>query len=59
MDISKAEVVKKSMIGPLINGVINGGISAVSFFKHESVSITLDHISNQEVTVFGQGVLLD
>jgi hypothetical protein len=28
------------------------------FFTQESVPITLDHISNHEVTVFGQGVLL-
>jgi hypothetical protein len=58
MNITKADIVKKSMISALINGVINAGISAVSFFKHESVPITLDYISNQEVTVFGKGVLL-
>jgi hypothetical protein len=58
MDLSKADVVKRSIIGALINGVINAGISVGSFFKHESVPITLDHISNKEVTVFGQGVLL-
>lgn len=58
MEISKADIVKKSMVGALINGFINGGISAATFFRHESVPITLDHISNQEVTVFGQGVML-
>ena len=58
MDISKAEIVKRSMISAVINGLINAGISAGSFFSQESVPITLDHISNQEVTVFGQGVLL-
>jgi hypothetical protein len=58
MDISKAEIVRKSMIGAVINGVINAGIAARAFFKLESVPITLDHISNRDVTVFGQGVLL-
>lgn len=58
MDYSKANIVKKSIIGAVINGVINAVINAGAFFKHESVPITLDHISNQEVTVFGQGVLL-
>lgn len=58
MDISKVGIVKRSLTGALINGVINAGISATSFFKHESVPITLDHISNHEVTVFGQGVML-
>jgi len=58
MDISKTEIVKKSMVGAVINGIINAGIAAVAFFKHESVPITLDHISNREVTVFGEGVLL-
>jgi len=58
MDISKASIVKKSMIGAVINGVVNAGIAARAFFKNESVPITLDHISNREVTVFGEGVLL-
>ena len=58
MDISKASIVKKSMIGAVINGVVNAGIAARAFFKHDSVPITLDHISNREVTVFGEGVLL-
>lgn len=58
MGVSKADIAKKATIGALINGVINAGISAASFFKQESVPITLDHISNHEVTVFGQGVML-
>jgi hypothetical protein len=58
MDIRGAEIAKKSLVGAVINGVINAGISATSFFKQEAVPITLDHISNHEVTVFGQGVLL-
>jgi hypothetical protein len=57
-DNSKAGIVKKSMIGAVITGCINAAINAGVFFKHESVPITLDHISNQEVTVFGQGVML-
>lgn len=58
MDALKADLVKKSMISAVINGVINAAISASAFFKHELVPITLDHISNQEVTVFGEGVML-
>lgn len=58
MDATRAEIVRKSMIGALINGVINAGISGVSFFKQEAVPVTLDHISNHEITVFGQGVML-
>ena len=58
MEMSNAEVVKKSVVSAIINGVINGGISAASFYKLDAVPITLDHISNHEVTVFGQGVLL-
>lgn len=34
MDISKADIVKKSMVGAVINGVVNAGIAAHAFFKH-------------------------
>lgn len=58
MGTSNSEIIKGSLIGGFINGVINGGISAASFYKHESVPITLDNISTHEISVFGQGVLL-
>ena len=58
MDTSQAGLFKHALVGAVINGVINAVISGFTFFKHDSVPITLDHISNHEVTVFGQGVML-
>jgi len=58
MEQLHADVLKKSMITAVINGGINAAISTGTFFKYGSIPITLDHISNQEITVFGQGVLL-
>jgi len=58
MKVTQRQVIRNSIAGGAINGAINGGISAMSFFRQDEVPITLDSISNQEVTVFGQGVLL-
>lgn len=49
---------KDSIVGSLINGVINGGIAWFEFRGAENIPLTLDAISTQEKSVFGQGVTL-
>jgi hypothetical protein len=58
MKPSNESIMKASLINSLINGGINAAISWFTFSKHNIIPITLDHISNHEVTVLGQGVLL-
>lgn len=47
-----------SLVGALINAVINGYIMWNEFSKLDAVPLTLDMISTQEKSVFGQGVSL-
>lgn len=45
-------------MGGAITGAINAGIIAFTFFEQASIPVTLDKISNKEITVLGEGVLL-
>lgn len=50
--------VKDSLIGGVINGVINGYIASHHFKGMDSVPMSLNVITNSEVTVWGQAVSL-
>lgn len=50
--------VKDSLIGGVINGVINGYIASQHFKGMDSVPMSLNVITNSEVTVWGQAVSL-
>jgi putative flippase GtrA len=51
-------VLRGAAINGIINGIINGGIQWFSFRNLEQVPISVDAITNDEVTVLGTGVHL-
>ncbi len=50
--------VKDSLVGGVINGAINGYIASYHFKGMDSVPMSLNVITNSEVTVWGQAVSL-
>ncbi|EOW9470068.1 permease [Vibrio cholerae] len=50
--------VKDSLVGVVINGAINGYIASYHFKGMDSVPMSLNVITNSEVTVWGQAVSL-
>lgn len=50
--------VKDSLVGGVINGAINGYIASYHFKGMDSVPMSLNMITNTEVTVWGQAVSL-
>ncbi|EGQ7705681.1 permease [Vibrio cholerae] len=50
--------VKDSLVGGVINGAINGYITSYHFKGMDSVPMSLNVITNSEVTVWGQAVSL-
>ncbi|MGL5025259.1 MAG: hypothetical protein ACRC6P_04740 [Shewanella oncorhynchi] len=50
--------VKDSLVGGVINGAINGYIASYHFKGMDSVPMSLNMITNSEVTVWGQAVSL-
>jgi len=50
--------VKDSLVGGVINGAINGYIASYHFKGMDSVPMSLNVITNTEVTVWGQAVSL-
>ncbi|EGR1132724.1 permease [Vibrio cholerae] len=50
--------VKDSLVGGVINGAINGYIASYHFIGMDSVPMSLNVITNSEVTVWGQAVSL-
>ncbi|CAB1257931.1 permease [Vibrio cholerae] len=50
--------VKDSLVGGMINGAINGYIASYHFKGMDSVPMSLNVITNSEVTVWGQAVSL-
>ncbi|SYZ81195.1 permease [Vibrio paracholerae] len=50
--------VKDSLVGGVINGAINGYIASYHFKGMDSVPMSLNAITNSEVTVWGQAVSL-
>ncbi|ROV57526.1 permease [Vibrio ponticus] len=50
--------VKDSLIGGVINGVINACIATLYFKGMETVPMSLNMIANSEVTVWGQAISL-
>jgi len=50
--------VKDSLVGGVINGAINGYIASYHFNGMDSVPMSLNMITNTEVTVWGQAVSL-
>ncbi|EEY72245.1 hypothetical protein [Grimontia hollisae] len=50
--------VKDSLVGGVINGAINGYIASYHFKGMNSVPMSLNMITNSEVTVWGQAVSL-
>lgn len=53
-----SKVLLGAFISGIINGIINGGIKWFSFRGYESIPITVDSITNDEVTVLGNAVHL-
>ncbi len=51
-------LLKGAVINGVINAVINGGIQWFTFKKYEQVPISVDSITNDVVTVLGNGVHL-
>lgn len=57
--MSSIEVrLKDSLIGGAINGVINGVIAYMEFAGKASIPVSMDAISTNEITVWGQAVTL-
>ena len=50
--------VKDSLIGGMINGAINAYIASLHFKEMETVPMSLNMITNSEVTVWGQAISL-
>lgn len=57
MHVDKVRL-QDSLIGGTINALINGAIAYASFKSMSSVPLSLDMISNDEVSVWGQAVSL-
>ena len=53
-----SKLVQGAIISGIINGIINGGIKWFTFRGYESVPISVDSITNDEVTVLGNAVHL-
>lgn len=53
-----ATILKGALISGVINGIINGGIKWFSFKKYDQIPISVDSITNDTVTVLGNGVHL-
>lgn len=50
--------ISDSLVGGIVNALINGYIIWTDFSKLDRVPLTLDMISTQEKSVFGQGISL-
>jgi hypothetical protein len=57
-DLMNTKVLQGAIINGVINGVINGGIQWFSFRKQDVIPISVDSITNEELTVLGSGVHL-
>ncbi|AFL80283.1 hypothetical protein Aeqsu_0776 [Aequorivita sublithincola DSM 14238] len=54
----KDAILKGAMITGIINGIINGGIQYFFLKDMDSIPISVDSISNGDVTVLGTAVML-
>ncbi|WP_430812909.1 MULTISPECIES: hypothetical protein [unclassified Carboxylicivirga] len=54
----QSKIIQGAIVNGIINGVINGGIQWFSFKKLEQVAVTMDSITNDQVTVLGSAVPL-
>lgn len=52
------KVLQGAVISGIINGVINGVVKWFSFRKYDAIPISVDCITNDDVTVLGSGVHL-
>jgi hypothetical protein len=50
--------IQDALIPAVINAVINGGIAYFGFKEQATIPLSLDGISSQQHTVFGEGVVL-
>jgi hypothetical protein len=53
-----SKLVQGAAIGGIINGIINGGIQWFTFREYASIPVSVDAITNDEVTVLGSAVHL-
>ncbi|MBQ0767652.1 MAG: hypothetical protein KBT58_00055 [Bizionia sp.] len=55
---NKPELLKGAVITGVINAIINGGIQYFFLKDHNSIPISVDSITNNDVTVLGTAVML-